>query len=56
MTPQRSSWIHCLRLCVAAAFKFGSSDDDEEVEIPSSKTTPRGPTVDEDDDEFEFYT
>ena len=41
---------------VAAAFRFGSSDE-EEVDIPSSKTTPRGPTVDEDDDdEFEFYT
>ena len=41
---------------VAAAFKFGSSDE-EDVEIPTSKTTPRDGVLEEvEDDEFEFYT
>jgi len=38
---------------VAAAFRFGSSDE-EDIEIPTNKTPERGDVAK--DDEFDFYT
>ena len=41
---------------VAAAFRFGSSDE-EDIEIATNKTPERGDTEDrQEDDEFDFYT
>ena len=48
-------FTHVCVFGVAAAFRFGSSDE-EDIEIPTNKTPEKGDVEKEEDDEFDFYT